>query len=139
MARDDSYSEVQWGALRPILQDLTDRLTRIEQFLAASGLQVPASPQSASVPSAFGAVSDAVPGTFDPTPVDSPGRVAAAVHGVDVGVAPVQLTNPAIPDFIVQLALSGRKIQAVKEYRSFTGLPLKEAKAIIDQVAAGGY
>jgi hypothetical protein len=138
MARDDSYSEVQWGALRPILQDLTDRLARIEQFLAASGLQVP---PGSPVPSPLdsGPVFDAVPNTFDPTPVDSPGRVAAAVHGIDVGATPVQLTNPDIPSYIVQLARSGKTIQAIKEYRNVSGLPLKEAKAIIERAANGGY
>jgi hypothetical protein len=138
MARDDSYSEVQWGSLRPILQDLSDRLARIEQFLAASGLQVAPGSQPSS-PLDSGPVFDAAPNTFDPTPVDSPGRVAAAVHGIDVGATPAQLANPAIPDYILQLAMSGKTIQAIKEFRSYSGLGLKECKAIIEQAASRGY
>lgn len=139
MARDDTYSEVSWGSLRPILQDLTDRLARIEQFLAASGLQVPPELAGSPVTPSFdsGPVFDAVPNTFDPTPVDTPGRMAAAVHGIDVGAQPVN--NSQLPDYILQLALTGKKIQAIKELRSFSGLGLKEAKAIIDLTADRGY
>jgi XTP/dITP diphosphohydrolase len=44
-----------------------------------------------------------------------------------------------IPDYIVQLAMSGKTIQAIKEFRSFSGMGLKESKAIIEQVAIRGY
>jgi hypothetical protein len=102
-----TYNEVTWAALQPILQDMTDRLARIERFLADSGLEVPASQPT---PTPSGGVFDAVP---------SPGS--------------------GIPDYIVQLAMSGKTIQAIKEFRSFSGLGLKESKAIIEQVAIRGY
>jgi hypothetical protein len=146
MATRDDYYEVRWGSLRPILQDMADRLARIEQFLAASGLQVPPSTPSTSLPADasgfFDAVpgaslSDAVPNTFDPAPTDSPSRIAAAAHGIDVGATPSP--GSQIPDYIVQLAMSGKTIQAIKEFRSFSGMGLKESKAIIEQVAVRGY
>jgi hypothetical protein len=133
----ETYSEVQWGSLRPILQDLSDRLARIEQFLAASGLQVPPSGSAPAPQAGIGEVYDAVPNTFEPTPTDSPGRIAAAAHGVNVGATLPPVSQ--IPDFIVQLAMSGKTIQAIKEFRSFSGLGLKESKAIIEQVAIRGY
>ncbi len=135
--------DVRWGSLRPILQDMADRLARIEQFLADSGLQVPSSSASTSLPvdsAGFfdgGGGSDAAPNTFTPTPSDSPGRIAAAVRGIDVGATPSQGTG--VPDHIVQLALSGKAIRAVKEFRSFSGMGLKESKAVIDQIIARGY
>ena len=144
MATRDDYYEVRWGSLRPILQDMADRLARIEQFLAASGLQVPPSGRSTSLPAdasgffdAVPGASDAVPNTFDSGPTDSPGRIAAAAHGIDVGATPSQ--GSGIPDYIVQLAMSGQTIQAIKEFRSFSGMGLKESKAIIEQVAVRGY
>jgi hypothetical protein len=140
-AREDDF-DVRWGSLRPILQDMADRLARIEQFLADSGLRAPSSSASASLPADSGgffggAVSDAAPSTFTPTPTDAPGRIAAAARGIDVGATPSQGTG--VPDYIVQLAVSGQTIQAVKELRSFSGMGLKEAKAVIDQVAMRGY
>ncbi|HET7013941.1 MAG TPA: hypothetical protein VFI65_08525 [Streptosporangiaceae bacterium] len=140
-SREDDF-DVRWGSLRPILQDMADRLARIEQFLADSGLQVPSSSASTSLPVDSGGfsdagVSDAVPNTFSPTPTDSPGRIAAAARGIDVGATPSQ--GSGIPDYIVQLAMSGKTIQAIKEFRSFSGMGLKESKAIIEQVAVRGY
>lgn len=144
MANSDDYFEVRWGSLRPILQDMADRLDRIERFLAASGLQVPPSTPSTSLPAdasgffdAVPSAADAVPNTFEPTPTDAPGRIAAAAHGIDVGATPSQ--GSGIPDYIVQLAMSGKTIQAIKEFRSFSGMGLKESKAIIEQVAVRGY
>ncbi len=134
---NDDYNEVRWGSLRPILQDMADRLARIEQFLAASGLQVPPSSESISLPTDSGAIFDAVPNTFDPTPTDSAGRIAAAARGINVGATPSPASQ--IPDFIVQLAMSGKTIQAIKEFRTFSGMGLKESKAIIEQVAIRGY
>ena len=84
-----------------------------------------------------GGLSDAVPNTFSSTPTDSPGRIAAAARGIDVGATPSQ--GSGIPDYIVQLAMSGKTIQAIKEFRSFSGMSLKEAKTIIEQVAVRGY
>jgi hypothetical protein len=133
----DDYDEVRWGSLRPILQDMADRLDRIERFLAASGLQVPPSTPSTSIPADASGFFDSVPNTFESTPTDGPGRIAAAAHGIDVGATPSQ--GSGIPDFIVQLAVSGQTIQAIKEFRSFSGMGLKESKAIIDQVARRGY
>jgi ribosomal protein L7/L12 len=137
MANRGDYSEVSWGSLRPILQDMADRLARIEQFLAASGLQVPPSISSTSLPADASGFYDAVPNTFDPAPADSPGRMAAAARGIEVGAIPSQ--GSQIPDYIVQLATSGKTIQAIKEFRSFSGMGLKESKAIIEQVAIRGY
>ena len=137
MASRDDYIEVQWGSLRPILQDMADRLARIEQFLAASGLQVPASSPSTSLPADASQLYDAVPGTFEPAPADAPGRIAAAAHGIEVGATPSQVSG--IPDYIVQMAMSGQTIQAIKEFRNFSGMGLKESKAIIEQVAIRGY
>jgi ribosomal protein L7/L12 len=108
-------AEVQWGALRPILQDLTDRLAHIEQFLAASGLQVPSQPSVA-----YGS---------------SPGQAAAAAQGISPGGDPSPFSQ--VPDHIAALARSGKTIEAIKEYRSATGVSLKEAKAIVEQIAQG--
>ena len=140
-SREDDF-DVRWGSLRPILQDMADRLARIEQFLADSGLAVPSSSASTSLPADLagftgGGLSDAVPNTFSSTPTDSPGRIAAAARGIDVGATPSQ--GSGIPDYIVQLAMSGKTIQAIKEFRSFSGMSLKEAKTIIEQVAVRGY
>lgn len=137
MATRDDYFDVQWGSLRPILQDMADRLARIESFLAASGLQVPPGTASTSLPADAGGFFDAVPNTFEPSPSDAPGRIAAAAHGIDVGATPSD--GSGIPDYIVQLAVSGKSIQAIKEFRSFSGMGLKESKAIIDQLARRGY
>ena len=120
-------TDVQWATLRPILQDLTDRIARIEQFLAASGLQVPSQP---------GEFSDAVPGTFA-TPGDpSLGQVAAAAHGIGAAGGPGP-QNFGMPDYIVQMARTGQKIQAIKELRGVTGMSLRDAKFAVDQAARG--
>ena len=120
-------TEVQWGALQPILQDLADRVARIEQFLAASGLQ------ATSQASDF---SDGVPGSFDLPQGATLGQMAAAAHGVDAGGDLSQMSNQ-VPDYIVQLARSGKAIQAVKELRAATGMDLRQAKATIDQISRG--
>ncbi len=108
--------EVQWGDLRPILQDLTDRIASLEQALAATG---------------------AAPGDPFQAPVfDSVGQVAAQARGI----YPTDgVPGPGIPENIVMLATSGRLVEAIKQYRQLTGVGLREAKAIVDQVAARGY
>jgi hypothetical protein len=116
-------TDVQWATLRPILQDLTDRIARIEQFLAASGLQAPTQP---STP--FG---DAVPTSFGTPQGPTLGQVAASAHGIDTGA---DIQSMGIPDYIVQMALSGQSIQAIKELRNVTGLSLRDAKAAVDQI-----
>ena len=121
-------TDVQWATLRPILQDLTDRIARIEQFLAASGLQA-----SAPQPGEF---SDAVPTSFGTPPGQSIGQAAAAAHGIDLGGDPGS-QPPGIPDYILVMAKTGQQIRAIQELRSVTGLSLKEAKATIDQIARG--
>ncbi len=125
-------SEVQWGSMRPILQDLADRITRIEQFLAASGLQAASQPTDS-----FGGVADAVPGSFHPAG-SAVGQAAAAAHGVDSGTN-FDPSQAGVPPYIVQMAMGGQLIQAIKEYRDLTGIGLKEAKAIIEQASIRGY
>lgn len=92
--------------LLPILQDLTARIERIEQFLAASGLQ----DNSGFAPF------NPLPASFNTPPAPGGGQV---------------------PDYLVMLARSGKQIQAIKELRSLTGMSLKDAKAVIDQVVRG--
>jgi ribosomal L7/L12-like protein len=124
-------SEVRWGGLQPILQELADRITAIEQFLAASGLQVPSQPGNN-----FGDVFDAVPSTFTPGG-SGLGQVVAEAHGINTGsTAPAQ---SGIPEYIIVLAKTGRKIEAIKEYRTLTGVDLKEAKTVVDRLAILGY
>jgi hypothetical protein len=134
-----SGSEVQWGSLRPILQEMADRIARMEQALAAAGLQAPSQPMTSiadvfdSAPASFGSQPDASFGSFGSSPAASVGQVAAAAHGVNLGGA-VSAQSGQIPDYIVQLARSGQKIQAIKELRNVTGMGLKEAKDVIDRV-----
>lgn len=130
--------EAYWADLRPILQDMADRIARIEQFLAASGLQAPggAYPASSAAGTAgSGEVFDAVPASFGALPVFSgPEQVAAA----SAGMSPFGAPQPGVvPDDILLLARSGKKIQAINEYRKRTGVSLKLAKDIIDQAARG--
>lgn len=108
--------EVQWGDLRPILQDMAQRIARLEQYLADSGA---ASGQPFSSPG-----------------YDSPGQVAAQARGI-------YPTGPqdgdGVPANIVMLAQSGQLIQAIQQYRQLTGIGLKEAKAIVEQAMVRGY
>jgi hypothetical protein len=120
-------NEVQWASLRPILQDLADRVARIEQFLASSGLQVSGQP---------GELSDGVPTAFETPQGASLGQVAAAAHGIDAGGGPAPQMG-GLPDYIVQMARTGQTIQAIKEVRSVMGLSLRDAKNLVDQVARG--
>ncbi len=120
-------TDVQWETLRPILQDLTDRIARIEQFLAASGLQAPTQP---------GQSSDGVPTSFGTPQGTSMGQFAAYAHGVDMGGDPT-FQSTGIPDYIVAMAKTGNSIQAIKELRDVTGLGLRDAKAAIDQITRG--
>ncbi len=114
-------TDVQWNDLRPILQDITDRLARIEQFMAASGLQAPAQLDNFHGFDTPGQVHDAGPmQTFSPPQASMP----AAVQ---------------VPDYIVAMVQSGNAVKAIKEYRNATGVSLKEAKSVIDQLAAGGF
>lgn len=111
--------KADWADLRPILQDMADRIARIEQFLAASGLQAPGSESMSASAAGSDAVFDSVPASFGAGPVFS-------------------VPQPgAIPDDILLLARSGKQIQAIKEYRRRTGAGLKQAKDIIDRAARG--
>ena len=105
--------EAYWADLRPILQDMADRIARIEQFLASSGLQAPTSGSSFAAAGGTGEVFDSVPASFVPP---QPG---------------------VVPDDILLLVRSGKKIQAINEYRKLTGMGLKQAKNIIDQASRG--
>ena len=122
--------KADWAELRPILQDMADRIARIEQFLAASGLQAPSSGSSAGAAEAAqaagsGGVFDSVPASFGAAPAfNTPEQIAAPFSGPQPGV---------VPDDILLLARSGKQIQAIKELRNRTGLSLKQAKDIIDQ------
>lgn len=113
-------AEVNWSSLRPILQDMADRIARIEQFLAASGLQAPS--QDAA--------------SFEAPSFDSPGQMAAAVHGIAPGSG---VSGGQVPPEIVELARSGKLIQAIQQYRRMTGMDLKQAKAIVEQASVRGY
>jgi hypothetical protein len=132
--------------LRPILQEMADRIARIEQALAAAGLQAPSQPMAsfgdvfeaapasfgAQPGSSFGSVGSPPAASFGSPPAASLGQVAAAAHGVNLG-GDVSPQSGQIPDYIVQLARSGKKIQAIKELRDVSGMGLKEAKDVIDQ------
>jgi hypothetical protein len=122
-------AEIEWTSLRPILQDLADRITRIEQFLAPQGLQSPS--QNASSYSQ-GSPFDAAPDSFGAPPiVDAAGQVAfgqAAAGQV-----------AAVPPDIVAMARSGKMLHAINAYRKLSGVNLKEAKAIVEQASIRGY
>jgi hypothetical protein len=130
--------EVYWGSLRPILQDLTDRIARLEQLLtssglASSGLQAPGQPTFGDDFESF----DAVPASFGAQPdFGSPGQVAAEAHGIAPGAGQV---GERVPADIVLLARTGKLIQAIQQYRKLTGVDVKQAKAIVEQAAARGY
>lgn len=128
--------EAYWADLRPVLQDMAARIARIEQFLASSGLQGPTSGSSFADAGGTGEVFDAVPASFGPGPVfSSPEQITAAASA---GISPFGTPQPGVvPDDILLLARSGKKIQAINEYRRRTGVSLKEAKALIDQAARG--
>jgi hypothetical protein len=122
--------DVRWGALRPILQEMADRITKIEEFLAASGLQMPT---SSSLD--FDPVQDAIPNSF--TPAGSAiGQSAAQVHGINPGTN--VSADAGVPEYIIVLAKTGRKIEAIKEYRTHTGAGLKEAKEAVDRLEIFG-
>jgi len=127
--------EAHWADLRPILQDMAERIARIEQFLEASGLQAPSSGPSSIGAAGSGEVFDSVPASFGAPPVfSSPDQITAA----SAGISPFGAPQPGVvPDDILFLARSGKKIQAIQEYRTRTGVSLKQAKDIIDQVARG--
>lgn len=129
--------EAHWADLRPILQDMADRIARIEQFLAASGLQAPSTGPSFGGAGAGGPsdVFDSVPTSFGATSgLGTPGQTAAA----SAGISPFGGPQPGVvPDDIIFLARSGKQIQPIKELRKRTGVSLKLAKDIIDQAVRG--
>jgi len=117
--------EALWADLRPILQDLTARIGRIEQFLAPSGLQVGSG------------TSDAMPGSFNPPPTfATPAPIGGPAAAGSPGPAP---GSGLVPDYLLVMARSGKKIQAISELRKVTGMSLKDAKAVIDQALRGYY
>ena len=127
--------EAYWVDLRPMLQELSDRIARIEQVLAASGQLAPGSSAFPASASASGAGFDAVPASFGAPPgFNAPPAFDAppAFGGPSVGLQP-----GFVPDDLVMLARSGKKIQAIAELRKRAGISLKEAKDLIDQAASG--
>lgn len=127
--------EAYWADLRPILQDMADRIARIEQFLATSGPQGPGSGSSFADTGGTGGVFDAVPASFGPPPVfSSPDQIAAASAGISA-LGPPQIG--VVPDDLLMLVRSNRKIQAIAEYRKRTGCTLKQAKDIMDRAERG--
>jgi hypothetical protein len=128
-------ADVEWGSLEPILREMADRIQRIEQFLAASGFQGPNQPSAAfgGSPTAFGTPPAAFgqPDPFAPGGA-TVGQMAAAAHGIDLGGNPDPTGGP-VPQYIIDLVRSNRKIEAIKEYRSLTGMGLADAKHVIDQ------
>lgn len=107
--------EARWGDLRPILQDMAERIARIEQYLTESG-----APGQGFTPVAFG----------------SSGQAAAQAYGIYPNDGQ---QDSGVPANIVMLAQSGKMIQAIQQYRQLTGVGLKEAKAIVEQAAVRGY
>lgn len=125
-------TDVEWSSLRPILQDMADRIARIERFLANSGLQAP-SQGAATYNESF----DSVPASFGAPPsFDSPGQMAAAAQGIAPGGG---VGGSEVPPEIVALARSGKLIQAIQQYRKMTGMDLRQAKAIVEQASIRGY
>ncbi|HWF79981.1 MAG TPA: hypothetical protein VN695_05305 [Streptosporangiaceae bacterium] len=120
--------EAYWADLRPVLQDMADRIARIEQFLASSGLQAPTSGSSFAAAGGTGDFFDSAPASFGPASFGPASASSPPLSGPQPGV---------LPDDILLLARSGKKIQAINEFRKRTGMSLKEAKAIIDQAAHG--
>ena len=122
-------NEAEWSDLRPILQDMADRIARIEQFLAASGLQAPSGGSGAvgDGPGRGADVLDSVPASFDALPT------AAGVSAFSVP------ERGAVPDDIVMLARSGKVIQAINEYRKLTGMSINDARSAVQQAAVRGY
>jgi len=82
----------------------------------------------------------AAPASFGPLafaePVPSPGSTRAPL--VDQSSAPA-FGGGAVPADVVAMAQSGQVIRAIKLYRGQTGVSLKEAKAAVEQAAAGYF
>jgi len=66
--------------------------------------------------------------------------VSAAAAPVAVATAPTAEAKEEVPEKtefdVVLTAVGDKKIQVIKEVRAITGLGLKEAKALVDQVPA---
>jgi large subunit ribosomal protein L7/L12 len=63
--------------------------------------------------SANGGLAYTGPGPYAPTSYDAP---------------------PGLPGAVVELAMAGKKIEAIKLYREMTGAGLKEAKSFVDSL-----
>ena len=119
-----------------LVEQLTRRLEAVESQLAALSqrMGVPYSPQAGyAAPSSGGVSFDPSTGTvsFDPGPAAFDPEPAPAPMGAPTG----QYFDPrfgAVPPQVVELARSGKKIQAIKLYRELTNLGLKEAKHVVD-------
>ena len=132
-------TDVQWDTLRPILQDLADRIARIEQHLAASGLQ-------ASGPASYGhgiEAFDAAPASFGPQASASFGSAQPYSDPAASPMSPSPMSpmpapmGSGVPGEIAMLARSGKMIEAIKQYREMTGVGLKEAKAAVESALRG--
>jgi ribosomal protein L7/L12 len=113
-------ADVQWSTLDPILRDLTDRISRIEQYLASTGFQAGS---QASVQDSFGAApaSFGAQTSFGGTPAQ-PGPMGSGV-----------------PADLVALARAGQPIVAIKRYKDMSGVSLKDAKAAVEAAVIRGY
>jgi hypothetical protein len=123
--------EAHWDELRPMLEELADRIGRIEQFLAASGSRAAGSGSSLAGSGGTGDFFDSAPASFGQPPAFSnPDQIPAA----SAGMSPFGAPQPGgLPEDLLMLARSNRKIQAITEYRRRTGCSLKEAKDTIDR------
>jgi hypothetical protein len=120
------------------VEQLTRRLEAVENQLATLSQRMGVSyqPQAGyAAPSSGGVSFDPSTGTvsFDPGPAVFDPEPASSPMGMPAG----QYVDPrfgAVPPEVVELARSGKKIQAIKLYRELTNLGLKEAKQVVDRI-----
>jgi len=66
-------------------------------------------------------------------------RRRRALHDAALGRGLTDLSRDDISPEITQLVAAGKKFDALKRYRESTGASLKEAKSVIDGLAAGTH
>lgn len=118
-------ADVQWESLRPVLQDIADRLAEIERFLAVSGYEAPVRPPAGSIYSYRSADSFAPPQGF-----------ATAADGIAPDAMPQPSPAPGlqVPEHVMEMVRSGKHVRAIQAYRDATGVSMREAKFVIDQM-----